>query len=338
MVDVDHDGGEVEVESLEAEKKRESWLVARLVGLSSAGQGMGVVLSMLAYGSGSRVLELLTPFRMQYLLVSVGVALVAGICRKRVLGILAVVGILLNGWHVGSLYVSAGNGSEASGASSAEISMVSLNVFTGNQEPEKVLAYLEEQTPEVLLLMEVNDRWMERLAVLKERYKHAVAQPESDNFGIAFYTNLEVESLELVDYLDCGIPSVRCVATVDGKRVTIIGTHPVPPIGKTYYGMRNEQLKAIAGELAEADGRALVVGDFNMSSWSSHFGSFMEQTGLRDSRKGFGLCTSWPTTNPLLAITIDHLLVSDGIEVLERGTGPVVGSDHRAVEAKIRLD
>ena len=72
----------------------------------------------------------------------------------------------------------------------------------------------------------------------------------------------------------------------------------------------------------------LVLGDLNMTFRSSLFQWFLRESGLRDSRRGFGWQATWPVAVPLLATPIDHGLVSHEINVLNRELGPNVGSDH----------
>jgi hypothetical protein len=75
-------------------------------------------------------------------------------------------------------------------------------------------------------------------------------------------------------------------------------------------------------------GRVLLVGDLNMTSWSPFFSDLIQTSGLRDSRKGFGMQNSWPANRRLLMIPIDHILVSEGVKVLSRRIGQFNGSDH----------
>ena len=82
----------------------------------------------------------------------------------------------------------------------------------------------------------------------------------------------------------------------------------------------------------------LIVGDLNTTSFAPVFGELTEQLNLKDSRQGFGLQPSWPATSvsPLM-ITLDHVLVSPEIQVINRKTGNHVGSDHLPVYVEIAL-
>lgn len=80
---------------------------------------------------------------------------------------------------------------------------------------------------------------------------------------------------------------------------------------------------------------AVVLGDFNASQWSAVMRDFRRGTGLRHSAAGHGLHLTWPTSEPLLYVPLDHILVSEQLWVLDSRVGPVVGSDHRPVIAEL---
>ena len=78
----------------------------------------------------------------------------------------------------------------------------------------------------------------------------------------------------------------------------------------------------------------MVVGDFNNSSFSTYFQKLTE-TDLKDSRLGFGLLPTWPANISFLQTTLDHILVSENIQVLDRTVGENIGSDHLPISVEI---
>jgi endonuclease/exonuclease/phosphatase (EEP) superfamily protein YafD len=107
-----------------------------------------------------------------------------------------------------------------------------------------------------------------------------------------------------------------------------MATHPLPPAGRDYSRWRNNQLAQLPGWVHRATSPLLLLGDLNVSPWSSHFRRLLRESGLRDSSQGRGVLPTWPTFSPLLRIPIDHCLYSQGIAIVDRRTGPHVGSDH----------
>jgi endonuclease/exonuclease/phosphatase (EEP) superfamily protein YafD len=84
----------------------------------------------------------------------------------------------------------------------------------------------------------------------------------------------------------------------------------------------------LAKVVADVEAPIVLLGDLNTTPWSPIYRQFIEDSGLRDARDGFGLLSSWPTGNPPLLIPIDHALVSQQIVVHNLYLGPDVGSDH----------
>lgn len=82
----------------------------------------------------------------------------------------------------------------------------------------------------------------------------------------------------------------------------------------------------------------ILIGDLNTTSWSYYFKNFIKAMQLVDSRKGFGLQTTWPSILPIMAITIDHILISPDIKVLNHKIGPHIGSDHYPVFVELVIE
>jgi endonuclease/exonuclease/phosphatase (EEP) superfamily protein YafD len=93
-------------------------------------------------------------------------------------------------------------------------------------------------------------------------------------------------------------------------------------------GLHQQDLRALAAARAGWDDRALLCGDLNTPPWSGPLRRLMQQAHLSDSHRGYGLESSWPTWAWPLRVAIDNCLVSPGLAVVARGTGPDLGSDH----------
>jgi endonuclease/exonuclease/phosphatase (EEP) superfamily protein YafD len=146
---------------------------------------------------------------------------------------------------------------------------------------------------------------------------------------------LEFTQAERID--DIGWPSVIARLKLEGGILNVIGTHPLPPGGRELSWSRDQQLQAVARRAAACEGAVMLLGDLNVTSWSPIFADLLNESGLRDSRRGHGLQPTWPTDNIVLRIPIDHCLVSPGVFVHRRWIGQAVGSDHFPVFVEISL-
>ena len=124
---------------------------------------------------------------------------------------------------------------------------------------------------------------------------------------------------------------------IDGDTLHLAGTHPTIPLGQRLYSDRNTQLASIADLFEGRDGSLMLVGDLNLSQWDINYRLLEENTGLRNTRIGFGVVPTWPTFMPFAMIPIDHILVSDDLSVVETRSGPRIGSDHLPLIVTIAL-
>jgi len=97
---------------------------------------------------------------------------------------------------------------------------------------------------------------------------------------------------------------------------------------KTGTWYRDDQLRAAAKFLANKPKPSILLGDLNVTPWSSPFQHLLRQGGLRDTAIGFGIHPTWPSYLWPMRIPIDHCLVSPGLRATKREVGRNVGSDH----------
>src|SRR5262249_5795005 len=153
-------------------------------------------------------------------------------------------------------------------------------------------------------------------------------RPQRNNFGIAIFSRIPLDDLT-IESLGNNYPALIAKLNFGGTPITVVGIHPMSPMSQARHEFRNWQLKKAGKLLAETPGEKALLGDLNCTSWSPAFRDLLARSGLRDSRLGRGVQPSWPTGLPsLLRIPIDHCLVSGGLEVENRRTGPDIGSDH----------
>ena len=114
-----------------------------------------------------------------------------------------------------------------------------------------------------------------------------------------------------------------------GTRIVI--THPLIPVTSSWTQARNNLL-SIAGDTAKTADKFILMGDFNTTPWSA---AFRDLPGKRAGDPRFS--ATWPTFFPVMGISIDHILASDNLELVEFKVLESVGSDHYPLMAKFRL-
>jgi len=212
-----------------------------------------------------------------------------------------------------------------------------LNVRTENERHDLVIDCVNKFRPDLLVLEEVNERWLNELSRLREDFPQVMEQPREDNFGIALFSRLPLSGSKILYLGGAEVPSVTAQIDVGVRRVTVLGTHPLPPGSPETFRLRNEQLDGLAKFVLCQTNPVLVLGDLNATPWSYYFQRLVRETRLTDSAKGRGIHATWPAAMFPLRIPIDHCLVSQEFRVVKRVTGYSVGSDHLPVVVDLEL-
>ncbi|MEM9987867.1 MAG: endonuclease/exonuclease/phosphatase family protein, partial [Bacteroidota bacterium] len=211
------------------------------------------------------------------------------------------------------------------------LSVTCINLLSSNMEHELVRQYLAHQGAEVIILQEYNLVWQQALASVVRDYRYRLTVPRSDNFGMAIFSRVPMEDLRAVEVGMSGTPTLLGTCQLGGRAVTLVATHPRPPVGQKQFLERNRHLVGLSELARECQNEVLLLGDLNTSSYSVHFSELLNASGLIDSRVGFGPQTTWPSWGIPFRTTLDHCLHSPGLVTLDRRVGPPVGSDHLPV-------
>ncbi len=217
------------------------------------------------------------------------------------------------------------------------VRLMALNVHTANTRSDLVLEAVRQADPDVLLLLEVNDRWMAELAPLRSNYPVVLAEPRPDNFGLALLSRWPIRQQEVLELGEVPVPSLAVELALSDREFWLLGTHPVPPGSPGEAGERNHQLRAIADWAREKAGPTMVLGDLNATPWSPYFRDLLRDSGLVDAKPAWGLFTTWPAQSWMLRLPLDHCLVSPDIGVIARRVGQNTGSDHLPIHLHLAI-
>lgn len=297
------------------------WLILAMGIMASIATSLGFL------GRFFWVFELFSHFRVQY---TVGLLTIAFLSLhrryKKAFFVFLAFGCL-NFIQVVHLYVGR---PEEPYASSAGMRAMLFNVNTHYGDVSRVQDEIQRIDPDILVLQEISDRWVAGLAALHAVYPYTVLRPRADNFGIGLYSKFELTEAQVVFIGDAGVPSIVAMAHTPERKLHVVATHPLPPVGRVYSSLRNQQLEQLPAYL-KAEHPVLMLGDLNTTPWNFYFRRLLAESGLRDSAKGFGVQATWPNVIALFRIPIDHCLHSSAIFVVDRTIGNSVSSDHHPV-------
>jgi endonuclease/exonuclease/phosphatase (EEP) superfamily protein YafD len=281
-----------------------------------------------------RYLELFSHFRLQYLLAAAVLAIALFILRSKRWAAVVLILTIINAIPVIPWYLSHG---ATAGSAEPRFKLLLSNVYAGNEDSRPLLDLITAEQADFVFLQEVTGRRAEELVQLGERYPYSLNVPREDNFGISVLSRHPFENARIVESPPFNHPTLVVEALISGKAVTLVTTHPVPPLGDTAYDARNIQLASIAELLNSIRGARILIGDLNTTMWAYSYEQLVESTGLVDVRQGSGILPSWPTHLPFAMIPIDHCLVSDELLLRDIRTGPDIGSDHLPLIVELSL-
>ncbi len=278
------------------------------------------------------MLDLLANFRWQYLLASALVLVWAAWRRQRRILVLAALTFTLNAVLIGRLAVHSGV-DRAGLAGDFSLRVVSLNVLLSNRHQQRVQEYLLASHADVILLMEVNDRWMEALPALRAKYPYRIAETRAGFSGIALFSRVPWQEARIWKPDADSAPTIEVRMNYQGRDFVLIGTHPKSPSSPRRAHARDRQMRWLAEHVAREKEPVLLMGDLNSTPWS--VGMRLITAGNLDYRSlDAPLVPTW-LARSIFAIPIDQVLCTAPLAIARRSIGADVGSDHRPQEISV---
>lgn len=289
------------------------------------------------FGRWHWLCELTSHFRMQYL--ALALLCVAGFycCRARRWMIAGLVCMLLNALVIVPWYLP--RSLTEARPPEHNLRVLLCNVLWSNKNFAALLDLVRAEKPDVFVLQEVSKDMMTSLKPLASEYPFQRTVWEHDG-RIACFSRGELEDFD--SSIASGDPHQRIVTKlkINGRSVSLLTIHPPPPVSNKDLQERNRQMSEAAAIARQLPPPTIIIGDLNASLWTPYFTEMVRESGLAETRKGFGVLPTWPNflptlkkplglnLVPLAKIPIDHCLVSPDIKVVNCRTGRDVGSDH----------
>ncbi len=216
---------------------------------------------------------------------------------------------------------------QSSGAS-ARLRILTANVLQENHNTDALLKLIEQEQPDIVVLCEVNQYWIEQLAPLEQQFAFHLTHPLENTYGIALYSNVEVLQAEVRGIIKDEIPSIDArIKLPSGQEVRLFAVHPNPPRPGEDTTKRDAELVLVGREI-RGEPSAIVLGDMNDVGWSRTTNLFQEVSGLLDPRKGRGMYSTFNAHSWIWRYPLDHLFHSDDFRLVSLRRLSEIGSDH----------
>ncbi len=215
------------------------------------------------------------------------------------------------------------------------VSVTFVNLLYSNERVDEAAASLFGSDSDVIAMAELTSQQVAVLSAhpLAARYPHRVEQPRERAGGLLLWSKLPIRSRSRTDELRRSI-DVTLEAPDGPLRVVVV--HPPPPLFA--HSVWDAEIAALPSVVAESAKPTVVIGDFNASYFHPPFRAALDAADLLDAHAavGQGLRPTWPTDEWIPPfVTLDHVLISRSLAVLEAGQYGVPGSDHRAIWAEV---
>ncbi|GAA1662657.1 endonuclease/exonuclease/phosphatase family protein [Glycomyces endophyticus] len=233
---------------------------------------------------------------------------------------------------------------EPAAAGGAEFTVMSVNLYVGQTDLEKVVALVEEHGPDLLSVQELTPAAAERLDELglDELLPHAILEPDGLAVGTGLYSSHPLERIDTVGR-DGIFSQIGAEVDLDGEAVRFMAVHTAAPASRERIPLWEEDFE----DLPRPDGGApwVLAGDFNATLDHDNMRDLLD-AGFTDAAEatGEGLHPTWQPTGPgyfgfvkIPAVALDHVLADERVAVLDWEVLEKDGSDHAPVLAELRL-
>ncbi len=225
-------------------------------------------------------------------------------------------------------------------APESTLSLLIANVLMDNRATDALLVLAYELRPDIILLLEPNAWWEERMQPLEAAWPYQVKRPLENEYGMLLYSRLLLVEPETKFLLRDGIPSMHTqVQLPSGARVWLHCLHPEPPSPTEADSSlpRDAELLMVGREVKARGGPAIVAGDLNDVAWSYTTRLFQKICGLLDPRRGRGMFNTFNAKVPLMRWPLDHVFHSEHFLLADIRRLPRFGSDHFPVYVRLVL-
>lgn len=210
------------------------------------------------------------------------------------------------------------------------LTLLSQNFYYEGTDVDAFLRLVKEEKPDIVIVHEASDLWKTTKEKFRDGYPFMHITHETGIHGIFIASQVPGTFKEVPLGQHYGL-----VFTPNDLSYQVLAVHPTAPLTPDWAKDRNAQLDEIARLTYTSPVPVIVMGDFNSTPWSPVFKNFLDESGLKDSRLGFGMTPTWHAHNLLFKLPIDHALVSPGIEVQEFKSTEAIDSDHLGILLRV---
>ena len=190
------------------------------------------------------------------------------------------------------------------------LKFMTVNVREKNKDYQNLIDLVNEVKPDLLLLTETNQAWLDKVLFLREQYDYTIFQPQENTYGMLFFSKYALKNSQIKFLVEDDVPSIHTNIEFKDKIIQFFGMHPRPPAPSNKSEHKDLELIKIAGITNENNLPTIVGGDLNDVGWSKITQTFKMISGLKDPRVGRGFYNTYNALIPIFRVPIDHFFLS----------------------------
>ncbi|GJM64308.1 endonuclease/exonuclease/phosphatase family protein [Persicobacter diffluens] len=211
------------------------------------------------------------------------------------------------------------------------ISILESNVYMDNDQYDKLIALVYQYQPDILITLETDQKWQNKLSILESEYPYSVKCPSDNTYGMHLYSKRKLVNQQVHYLIEQDVPSIEAELLMENQqkvRLHILHPKPPSPTQNKTSTPRDAELILIAKQIVNLKLPVIVAGDLNDVAWSHTNRLFQRISGLLDPRIGRGFFNTFHAKYPFMRWPLDHIFHSNHFLVSSIQRLPNIGSDH----------
>ena len=223
------------------------------------------------------------------------------------------------------------------GKSSNTITVMTANIWRSANALTQLADLAEIEKVDIIAISEMTADTCKDLSMDFPQYSFCQIADRNSDWATLSKRMALLSKNEPLSFSIVAKPEFRNRAIIDAvfeygsRKMQIIVVHPVAPGSPAHMRDRNHVLLAIE-PLLQNQIDFIVMGDMNTTPWSR---ISRQLPGVRAGDPKFE--STWLSRLPLIGLPIDHIRLSDSLELIEYRVGRNIGSDHRPLIATLYL-
>jgi endonuclease/exonuclease/phosphatase (EEP) superfamily protein YafD len=221
------------------------------------------------------------------------------------------------------------------------ITLLIANVYQDNRRSDDYLKLIESCSPDIVLMVETNHWWQQKIDVIGKDYPHQLKIPLENTYGMILYSRLETREGKINFFVEKDVPSIELeVKLQSGQWIRLYCLHPKPPVPQENPTSteRDKEILMVAEMVKGCDLPVIVMGDLNDVAWSYTTELFGKVSGLLDPRRGRGFFNSFNAKYFFLRFPLDHIFCSRDFSLTGIKRMASCGSDHFPMYVNLQFD